>query len=336
MQNKKALFLTQELVSHAHDTFYHGMVELLGEQNVFDCPCVVKYHKNHLIPGDQYSWWCYSDNKHLLSLTLEGWANEINNGNIQYIFSTNRDIASLEKLIPLIHESRFKDLCITFIEEEHDLGFEIHRNNVERLKPVWNKIDLYYRVDYIKSRVASYDKIKPIYISAPEDKILAEIGDIKPFKDRQIDICYVVGASHPNRKMFYDILKGYSKGSNIIEYGTHKYSLKEYLNLINDSKIFFSVRGNEWSNTRNIEGPYCGAALFTEELEITVPFEYENRKSAVFYNKSNVLSLLDEYMSDQTKLERLATASRQHCLKFHTARRRAEQFIQHAKQVKGW
>ena len=330
------LFLGHAQVSHAYDTFVDGCLNVFGKENVFECPCLEKYHADYRV-SHTYHWWCSNDFGHTLSLTIEQWAQEINAGKIRYIVGSNRDMDSFMRLVALIQPQMLPNVCVVFLEEEEDPGFAIHHHCLERLKAIYNKIDIHYKVDYIAGRVGSYNKILPFYLSAPPNKIMAEVGSIKPFKDRQYDVCYLVSANHANRIAYYDILKQQLKiGNNIIECGLHKYSLKEYFNMINNSKIFISVRGNGWSNTRNVEGSFLGAALFTEKLLITVPFDYEDGKSAVFYDRNNLVSKLHEYLNDPNKLEQLAVASKEHADKNHTTTARAQQMIEQAKKIKGW
>lgn len=328
------LFLSQEQVSHAYDTFFNGCMEFFGKNNVFDSPVIMKHHTDFR-HSHSYAWWCYNDTGHILSLSLDDWAEQINMGKIKYIVGSNREIKNFKYLLSLINENVFKDICTIFIEEEEDPGFDVHRQCLESLKDVYNKVDIHYKVDYIKNRVGTYDKIMPFYLSCPEDKIISEIGAVKAFSKREIDICYIVGASHPNRKKYYDIIKN-AQGNNIIEYGTHNYNINEYFNTINNSKIFISVRGNGWSNTRNVEGPACGAALFSESLDIVVPFDYKDGVSAVMFNESNILEKLNEYVGNPKKLEKLAKSSVAHYKKNQSSVSRARQMTEHAAKIKGW
>lgn len=329
------LFLNHEQVCHAHDTFLNGCLSVFGQEHVFEFPCIAKNHSDYKSHGHSYAWWCFNQLNHITSLDLFTWANEINRGNITYIVGNNRSIDTFITLLSMIDDAILSKMCIIFLEEEEDPGFEHHRWCLEKLKDLYYKIDIHYKVDYIPGRVGSYSKIKPFYISAPEQKILTEISNVKSFKQREIDVCYIVGASHPNRKKYFDILKDIP-GNNIIEYGTHHYNLTEYFNVINNSKIFVSVRGNGWSNTRNVEGPICGAALFTEELAITIPYDYEHSKNAIFFNESNLKEQIIFYLQNPKLLSKLAKASNQHCLKFHTSEARAKQMLKDAAIIKGW
>lgn len=328
------LFLNHEQVCHAHDTFFNGCMEVFGKEHVFEYPCYSKTHSDFQAHGHSYAWWCFNDIGHVTSYSQELWIDCINKGQVQYLVGNNRQIDLFITFLTLINEEALKKLSVVFIEEEEDPGFDHHRWCLEKLKNVYHKIDIHYKADYVAGRVGSYDKILPFYLSAPVDKILKEIGEVKPFAKREIDICYIVGNSHPNRKMYYDIIKQ-AKGNNIVEFGTHNYNIGQYFNVINNSKIFISVRGNGWGNTRNTEGPVCGAALFTESLEITVPFDYVDNKSAVFFNKDNLLEKLNYYVDSPKELARLAKASNKHCLENHTSKARVLQMISQAKKLKG-
>ena len=328
--NKKILFLAHPQVSHAHDTFYNGCTKLFGENNVYDFPSSEKFHTTHK-NNHSYAWWCYTENKNSSSLPLDQWMNMVNNGEIQYLIGNNRSIDIFIQALSLLEN---RACNVIFIEEEGDPGFEVHRRCLEQLRPYYNKIDIHYKMDYIASRVGAYDKIYPFYMSGPVDKLMNEVKTLKPFDERKYDVCYMAGASHPNRKMYYDVLSTLKQGNNIILYGNHTRSLNEYFNVINDSKIFISVRGNEWSNTRNIEGPILGAALFTEQLEIAIPFDYIDGETAIFFNKTNLLPRLSEYLNDQEKLKNLAKESHEYAMQHHTRTARAQQMVDLITQIK--
>ncbi len=338
----KILLLSDIQVSHAYDTFVDGCITIFGKENIFEYPYTQKYHSNHTTEQHPYAWWCYNDLEHFNNLSLDSWADEINNGNIRYIVATNREtgLNNLLYIIPRLNADIFKKICIIFLEEEEDHGFELHRYYIEKLAPIYNHIDIHYRADYMTKRVCSYDKIMPFYLSGPTQKILNEIGTIKQYNEREIDICFMAGSSHPNRKRYFDILKKYKLGNNIIEFGnyvgTHTRSINEYFNIINNAKIFISCRGNGWGNTRNVEGPLCGAALFTETLDIVMPFDYKDGESAIFFNEINIIDKLNYYMNNKNLLYELAKYSNKHALEYHTSTERVKQMIAHTHKVKEW
>lgn len=227
------LFLGHKQVSHALDTFFDGCINIFGEPNVYEYPILEKHHgignynssEQHTDIQPVYGWWCRNSIPFVEEFSIPEWAQKINNLEIKYVVGSNRAIENFIELLKLIKIESMLHVCVAFVEEDHDLGFELHRNNVERLMPVWDKIDIYYKTDFVRNSVCSYSKIKPFYISVPQNKVLKEIGKIKLFSERKIDVCYLVGASHPNRKMYYDLIKSFKFGNNIIEFGTHKYSL---------------------------------------------------------------------------------------------------------------
>ena len=112
--------------------------------------------------------------------------------------------------------------------------------------------------------------------------------------------------------------------------------LKDYFNYLNNSKIAISVRGGEYSNTRNIEGPYLGCALFTQKLEIEIVNDYVDNHSAIFFDETNLIKKLTEYINDQDKLKSLCENSRNHCLQYHTTESRASYYLNKIKNIKNW
>lgn len=338
------LFLGHQQVSHAYDTFFDGCVNVFKAQNIFEYPILEKYHYNSTFDSNiqhtdiqpVYGWWCKNNIPNNVELSLLELSNKINNLEIKYIIGSNRAIENFIQLLLLINDNILSKICIVFLEEEEDKGFEIHRKCIEQLKEVYYKIDIHYKVDFILNKICHYSKIYPFYMSCPEKKILSEVNNtIKSFEDREIDICYLTESNHPDRIEYYNLIRNI-KGNNLIICGKHNFSLKQYFNNINNSKIFISVRGNGWSNTRNIEGPALGAALFVDKLEITIPFNYEDKKSAVFFDKNTLVEKLNEYLEDKEKLQMLSKYSYEHCIDNHTTTARAKQMVELAKKIKGW
>ena len=338
----KILFLGHQQVSSAFDTFFDGCIQIFGCSNIFEYPILDKYHtipdfdisKLHTDIQPVYGWWCKNIIPTSLELPMSEWAIKINNLELKYIVGTNRAINNFTELLFLINKETLPNICIIFIEEEEDHGFENHRNLIEKLKLVYDKIDIHYRVDYTYSKICSYKKIMPFYMSCPE-KILLEVDKLKPFEEREFDICFLTESNHKDRIDYFDLIKNI-EGNNLIICGKHNLSLKDYFSAINNSKIFISVRGNGWSNTRNVEGPRLGAALFADELEITIPFNYIENESAIFFNRKTLVPRLLEYLNDNNRLKILAQKSYEHCLSYHTTRQRAAQMIAAAKIIKCW
>lgn len=342
LKDKNILFLCDDVVQHAFDTLHHGCLEIFGNSNVFEFPIVSKYHNTSKQFSDHpYKWWCYDSTSTEKNLNIDEWIAEIRLSNIDYIVFTNRGdaINNLSYILYSLDDNILNKLNIIFVEEEEDANFEFHRNYVEDLskRGIYKYITIHYRADYIVKRVCNYDKIRPFYMSGPLSKFIDEIGIVKDFLKREIDICYMAGSSHPNRRKYFDILKNVA-GNNVIEFGNyagiHKRSLNEYFNVINNSKIFISVRGNGWGNTRNIEGPLCGAALFNDILDITVPYDYTDNVSAIFFDEKNLIDKLTCLLSDKSKLQNIAKNGSEHCLKYHTSAARARQMVEHVMAIK--
>lgn len=333
VQNK-ILFLTHEQVSHAHDTFFDGCLKLFGSENVFEYPCVPKYHSDYHV-AHTYEWWCYNDLGHITSRSLIDWAKDINDGKIQYIVASNRGtgLENIKLLIPMIKEDVFSTITIIFLEEEEDPIYSVHKYCLDQLKDIYHKIDIHYKVDYLK-HYNHNKKVKPFYMSAPINKIKELSGPNIPFLDKTIDVSYIVSGPHKNRIKIFEELQKLDIGNNIITMGYHQYGLTDYFKIINNSKIFISVKGNGWSNTRNVEGPIAGAALFTEEIAIEVPNDYLHKESAVFFNPSNIVKFIKEYLNDQNKLEELTYNSIKYCNENHTTLARAKQMVKLSKELK--
>lgn len=373
IMSDKVMFIGDPNPSHAIDTFFHGICEVLGEENVYEFPPEIKYHSNYTL--DPYNFWTVKNSK---TTSLEGhirgyqfYVDVFNNpdSGFKYIFCVNRPhlesvystrrYPSLYTLVQLLNDikpERFKDIAIIFMEEEGDPFLYGHNEiyikyfqnptipqsngSMKQYPSVFEKIDLWLKVDFIRKYVKYPEKVFPLYISAPEDKLLKMVDNkILPFEERKYDVCFISGIHHQDRIKYYDILNSQLKvGNNILfcDRDNSLCGLKDYFNYLNNSKIAISVRGGEYSNTRNIEGPYLGCALFTQKLEIEIVNDYVDNHSAIFFDETNLIKKLTEYINDQDKLKSLCENSRNHCLQYHTTESRASYYLNKIKNIKNW
>jgi hypothetical protein len=371
--NEKIMFIGDPNPSHAIDTFFHGICEVFGEENVFEFPPEIKYHSNYTY--DPYNFWTVKNTKKChLEGHIRGYQfyvdafNDPNSGfkyiccvNRPYIdsFYATRRYPSLYTLVQLLNDikpERFKDIAVIFMEEEGDPYLYGHNEiyvkyfqnptilnpngSLQKYPSIFEKIDMWLKVDFIRKYVKYPEKVFPLYISAPEDKLLEMVdNNILPFEERKYDVCFISGIHHEDRRKYYNILKSeLNVGNNIIfcDRDRSLCGLKEYFNYLNNSKICISIRGGEYSNTRNIEGPYLGCALFTQKLEIEIPNDYIDGHSAIFFDESNLIEKLTEYINDQTKLKYLSENSRNHCLQYHTSKSRVLFYLDKIKNIKNW
>lgn len=372
MNTDKIMFIGDPNPSHAIDTFFHGICEVFDEQNVYEFPPEMKYHSNYA--NDPYNFWTVKNAKKPTVGHMRGYqfyVDAFNNpdSGFKYIFCVNRpylnssyatrrypSLYTLVQLLNDIHPDRFKDIGVFFLEEEGDPTLYGHNEiyvkyfqnptileydgTLKKYPSVFEKINIWLKVDFIRKYIKYPNKVFPLYISAPEDK-LNEIVDNKilSFEEKEYDVCFISGIHHDDRKKYYDILKNELKiGNNILfcDRNSSFCGLKDYFNYLNKSKIVISVRGGEYSNTRNIEGPFLGCALFTQKLDIEVPNDYIDGESAIFFDETNLIEKLNYYISNQDKLKELSIQSRNHCIKHHTTQARVLHYIEKIKQIKNW
>lgn len=375
MSVEKVLFLGDPSPNHGIDTFFHGLCEVFGDANVHQFPIEVKFNSDYNY--DPYNFWTVkntpTDNQSpYVYWNHYDWVREFNNPNSEFkyiicVFQPTLDnwmyrrypaVYSLCNLLRDINPDNLKNICVSFIEDSGDPEWHATKQYIDFFnnpkipnfsiygdiiystrQPILNNIDVWLKNDFNFDKNPLPDKIFPFYISAPSDKLLNAVDcKIKSFDEKEIDVLYLVGNSHPDRIKYYNILKDNLKiGNNIIHCGlTLTSNLKEYFQLINNSKIIISIRGSEPQNCRNVEGPFFGAALFSQELNYNIPNPYIHGESCIYFNETNLIEQLNYYITNKDKLKELMENSHIHCLTYHTTKSRAEQFKNLAKIKKGW
>jgi len=102
-----------------------------------------------------------------------------------------------------------------------------------------------------------------------------------------------------------------------------------YFGALNRSRIALSFRGEGFDTLRYWEIPACGSLLVSENPEICIPDNFQNKTHAVFCKNdlSDLIEILDYYISNEKEALEIARRGQEHLLKHHTHIKRAEYFL---------
>jgi spore maturation protein CgeB len=140
--------------------------------------------------------------------------------------------------------------------------------------------------------------------------------------------------SHPIRTKALEILQGQfdcdqngtKKGQTLKEY---QFKSKNYHIEMSKCRITLSLRGGGWDTLRYWEIPAVGSMMISTELGIVIPNDFEDKKHIVRCsdNLDDLLDLGRYYLAHEDERQKIATAGREHLLKYHSNVARANYLL---------
>lgn len=89
-------------------------------------------------------------------------------------------------------------------------------------------------------------------------------------------------------------------------------------------------------NTRPFEALACKKVLFTEENPLSgIELLFNNHRELVYYNETNLISLIEEYLTNKEKRELVANQGYQEAIKYHTYQHRVQTLLGLINQITG-
>ena len=306
---KRILVITHENSDYGMDTLYHGLCNLLGKQNVIEFPWKATLHGQCVDAANSYP--C--------------------------VFAYPGEKASVNQLVRELKAGLFDLVVYADV-----VGFK-HRDEVRRLLSAAKDIPLIL-----------YDTWDDCY--TPDEHICHYIGgrqfDVSFKREFLTGVKYKSGTlplpfSYPekfiNKNQIQKKESFFWAGKNIyglrpiyIPYLEKRFGIRlnqrfdqqTYQNRLRSSHIGLSICGCGFDTVRYWELPANGVMLLSERLPISIPQNFKDGESAVFFDDLKDLeSKLDHYLRHLDEADRIAAAGHDHYLKHHTSTARARQFL---------
>jgi hypothetical protein len=116
-----------------------------------------------------------------------------------------------------------------------------------------------------------------------------------------------------------------------------RFSQEEYQAAIRSARIGLSLFGYGYDTVRYWELPAHGVMLLAERPPLRIPHDFLDGESAVFFDDLPELEeKLDYYLSHPEVVAKIATAGREHFLRYHTTTSRARQFLGRLESLIPW
>lgn len=326
----KILYLTDSFRDYLADQIYYGLCKILGPERVIDYPYKHIYHDPTVrewflpqVPG------ILRQETEILDLLAAGQIDLL-------VLSSPRQggTTALEAL-----GRRVRLPPAVLIDGEDD--FRIRRTLFRR----WG-FGLYFKREFALAwlRRAPWAWVRPFGL----DRDLFKRTHPLPFSTileatlpesnvpRDIEVFFAARTSQKQRRKADAILRGIP-GLGYVG-GVYDADVAapfpigdgSYYQSLRRAQIGISVRGGGFDTLRYWEVVACGALLISEEPDIVIPNNFEDRRHAVFCQRdlSNLAELVRYYTIHTEEREALAAAGYTHLSKHHTCDHRAEYFLE--------
>lgn len=332
------LFICSQETDYLQDLTYAGLAELLGKDQVVDFPYHWSYHKEkrffwnkkNLYPKN-LGFVLSSENESKFS--FEEIKKSIQKNNFELVILASAKPDALKTLNDLFEWIKVPWI---FIDggDWTEVGGDFRRTGGESC------FNLFLTLCAQKNPAAIFKREIPLgfkknsLFSLPFSINTSIVPACLPSDVKDKQVLFWAVESSPTRKEVFRLLKGKydcDQNGSVSEKTFRNYSLRgeNYFRALNRTKIALSFRGEGFDTLRFWEIPTAGTLLLSEKPLIEIPNCFEDKKQAVFCKNdlSDMISLIDYYLTHENEAKGIAAEGQKHLLKFHTHIRRAEYIL---------
>lgn len=174
------------------------------------------------------------------------------------------------------------------------------------------------------AKINKFDKLIPFQLT---------VNDINAFQGKgtdKYDISFLGHANNPERDYYLKKLHDWLKKTEIKNYISTEITKKEdYINLLKATKVGLSLRGVGYDTWRYWEIPCSGSALLSQKLPISVPNDFVDGESAIYFNNFEELkSKINRYLIKSNEYKEVARKGKEHFFRYHTPEKRVRYLIE--------
>jgi hypothetical protein len=330
----RLLFLAGRDPDYLQDAVYHGLVTLLGTENVVEHPANDRYHGT--LPVDprvpMLSFDFPRASSHDL-VELVDWADAIVIASLRdSVIEEVRRVLELKPKAPVVFVDGEDHPYVRGIAPCVDAYFK--RETLRRAGRLRARMPLrrvYHKRNYpdrwndplrreIDVATAASRKVVPLPFG------LIDTG-IEPAAEKDVDVTFLARPTSPERAAVIDALRGLERDGAVVRTAPESAApWHEYFALLSRSRIGVSVRGLGYDTYRYWEIPYAGTLLLAETPQTVIPDNFVDGREAVFAPLERLSERARQLLSAET--HEIAAAGRRKLLERHTSVHRAQTVVQ--------
>jgi hypothetical protein len=323
----RLLFLAGRDPDYLQDALFHGLVALLGADNVVEYPENARFHGGLLadprLPMLSFDFprVARGDLRELVAS-----ADAIVIASLRdSVVAEVRQVLELRGSIPTVFVDGEDDPYVRGIASRVDLYFkrETLRRSI-RLRARMPARRLYHRRRYPERW---RDPLRrEIAVARPGAVVPLPFGivdvDFVPRAERDVDIAFLASPTSPERVDVAGALRELERDDAVVQSATAaNLPWTDYIELLSRSRIAVSVRGLGFDTYRYWEIPYAGALLLSETPRTVIPDNFVDGREAIFAPVERLAERARELLSQDTSA--VAEAGREKLLARHTSVQRA-------------
>jgi len=346
----RVLFLTAAVEDFHQDLVLHGLVGLLGRENVLDFPQQER-HASSPPPDHRHQPMGYLDllPGHHAGQSIEDLALEADAVVVGALRGDAHD--GLQRLLqlgierPIAVLDGFDDPYVRAAIADADVYFKRETLASGR----WLRMRMPVRRGYHALRRRPNDWQYPlrrqIAVATPgvEKLVPLPLGVIDrgfpPSAEKLYDVTFLGARTSPERAVVVEGLRGLRAEGYRVNfpddpawsrhewYEPTRITWLDYMGLLGSSRICLNVRGFGFDTFRYWEIPYAGSLLLSEPPRTVIPNNFVDGVEAVFGDASKLDRIAKQLLEGDT--EEIAGAGREKLLEFHTSTARAQVVLDH-------
>ncbi len=336
----RLLFLAGREPDYLQDALYHGLVTLLGADNVVEYPENARYHGGG--PVDPQVPMLSFD---FPRATTPGLRELVTQADAIVIASLRDDVVDdvrrvleLRGSTPTAFVDGEDHPYVRGIADQVDVYFkrETLRRSI-RLRARMPLRRVYHRRRYSESWSDPLRREIAVATAGsravvPLPFAIIETG-FEPSGERDVDVAFLASPTSPERAGVAAGLRELERDGAVVQSATAaSLSWPDYMQLLARSKIAVSVRGLGYDTYRYWEIPYAGALLLSETPQIVIPGNFVDGREAVFAPIDKLAERARDLLSRDTSA--IAAAGRQKLLAQHTSVQRAQTVLDRMRAVR--
>jgi len=319
--------------------FFHGLKQVLGEDNVIEYPRKACFHgevdrrpchdgRDIEVVTAPFPWMpAYKD----IKLSEDEVVQRVAEKYFDFLVVTERG-ESQEAMQML--QGRFNPIPIPVIFCENEDYHHVRYDLINQFQPV---VSFKRELATDTYRKDDSPRIYPLPFSFPADRA-PDLSGVEV----EYDIVFLLGLTHWLRQYVWEKVSGWRRRYRIYaalggkDPGSDDHFLcwEDYLRKMASARVAVSIRGGGQDTARYWEIPATGSLMLSGALTTIHPHPFRDGEQVVFFdNEDDFVTKIEHYLEHEDERKAIAAAGKKHLLDHHTCKARAEWFLEKVKAV---